>query len=400
MACRLGGEARNDSVFSRILTLPYRALQPATTVNESSTAGIIRQETRTRAELTGLRGRLWAEETPPPPNTGKATQTTTITRVYRRAACRGAACAMLLGHLAVGQIDARVAVESLHGCWPGDKCDFACALRNIRASCGDEGVGMVPQSLMLHDGSPVCQWCSDIADDTACGAAYFVDFWQGALGAAAIIRCTWQDEEGTCRGLEPVKCGPRSSPPPPYPPLFSIVAAPPPSVLMLRYADGGGAISAAQPSPPPPATLLNALELRAYRGGQIVANASRVASLTAAHGIKTASGVLASSVVPMLASTMVGEVEHVLVAGEQAAQTQNASLLLFAIPVLSCCCCLALCCLLSRYRRIRVAEDHELESALGSPPGSPRDAAARPEQHKKKLARTVGRGAKHRYEFK
>ena len=169
---------------------------------------------------------------------------------------------------------------------------------------------------------------------------------------------------------------------------------------MLRYADGGGAISAAQPSPPPPATLLNALELRAYRGGQIVANASRVASLTAAHGIETASGVLASSVVPMLASTMVGEVEHVLVAGEQAAQTQNASLLLFAIPVLSCCCCLALCCLLSRYRRIRVAEDHELESALGSPPGSPRDAAARPEQHKKKLARTVGRGAKHRYEFK
>jgi hypothetical protein len=307
---------------------------------------------------------------------------------------------MLLAHWAVGQIDSRVAVESLHGCWPGDKCDFACALRNIRASCGDEGVGMVPHSLMLHDGSP-CQWCADIADDADCGAAYFVDFWQGALGVAAIRRCEWHDEERTCRGfVEPVTCGPRSSPPPPYPPLFSIsVAAPPPPVLMLRYADGGGAISAAQPSPPPPATLLNALELRAYRGGQIVANASRAASLTAAHGLKTASGVLTSSVVPTLASTVVGEVEHVLVAGEQAAQTQNASLLLFAIPVLSCCCCLALCCLLSRYRRIRVAEDDELESALGSAPGSPRDAAARPEQHKQKLARTVGRGAKHRYEF-
>lgn len=306
---------------------------------------------------------------------------------------------MLLAHMAVGQIDSRVAVESLHGCWPGDKCDFACALRNIRASCGDEGVGMVPQSLMLHDGSPVCQWCADIADNAACGAAYFVDFWQGALGVAAIRRCEWHDEEETCRGFEePVQCGPRSSPPPPYPPLFSVsVAAPPPSVLMLRYADG--AISAAQTSPPPPATLLNALELRAYRGGQIVANASRAASLTAAHGVTTASGVLSSTVVPMLASTMVGEVEHVLVAGELAAQTQNASLILFAIPVLSCCCCLALCCLLSRYRRIRVAEDDELESALGSPPGSPRDAAARPGQHKKKLARTVGRGAKHRYEF-
>ena len=58
-------------------------------------------------------------------------------------------------------------VESRLGCWPGDKCDFACALRNIRASCGDEGVGMVPPSLMHHDGSPECQWCSNIADDKA-----------------------------------------------------------------------------------------------------------------------------------------------------------------------------------------------------------------------------------------
>ena len=192
-------------------------------------------------------------------------------------------------------------------------------------------------------------------------------------------------------------CGPRSSPPPPYPPLFSnSAAAPPPSVLMLGYADGGGAISATshlQPSPPPPATLLNALELRAYRGGQIVANASMLASLTAAHGVKTASGVLASSVVPKLTSTVVGEVE-------QAAETQNASLLLLAIPVLSLCCCLALCCLLSRCRRIRVAEDDELEELESSPPGSPHGAAARPGQHKKKLARTVGRCAKHRYEFK
>jgi hypothetical protein len=274
---------------------------------------------------------------------------------------------------------------------------------------------MAPKSLMLHDDNPVCQWCSDIADDAACRAAYFVDFWQGAMGVAAIRRCEWHDEEGTCRAFEEsVMCGPRSSPPPPYPPLFALSAAPPPpSVLMLRYADGGGAISAAQPSPPPPATLLNALELRAYRGGQIVANASRLASLTAAHGVKTASGVLASSVVPKLASTMVGEVEHALVASsvvpkltsivvgdvEQAAEMHNASLLLFAIPVLSCCCCLALCCLLSRCRRIRVAEDDELEELESSPPGSPRDAAARPGQHKKKLARTVGRCAKHRYEF-
>ena len=310
-------------------------------------------------------------------------------------------------------------VESRLGCWPGDKCDFACALRNIRASCGDEGVGMVPPSLMHHDGSPECQWCSDIADDAACRAAYFVDFWQGAMGVAAIRRCEWHDEEGLCRAFEEsVMCGPRSSPPPPYPPLFSnSAAAPPPSVLMLGYADGGGAISATshlQPSPPPPATLLNALELRAYRGGQIVANASMLASLTAAHGVKTASGVLASSVVPKLASTMVGEVEHALVASsvvpkltstvvgevEQAAETQNASLLLFAIPALSFCCCLALCCLLSRCRRIRVAEDDELEELESSPPGSPHGAAARPGQHKKKLARTVGRCAKHRYEFK
>ena len=261
---------------------------------------------------------------------------------------------------------------------------------------------MVPQSLLRHDGgNPVCQWCHDIGTDyAACRAAYFVDFWQGVLGVAAIRRCEWHGEGGACRAfLSSVQCGSRSAPPPPYPPLFSDSfsgAAPLPSVLLLRYTDGSGAtISAAQTSPPSPATLLNKLELRAYRGGQIVANAS----FTAAHGIKTASGVLSSSVVPMLASTIVGEVEHVLqrgAAGELAAQTQNASLLLFAVPLLSCCCCIALCCLLRRYRRIRVAEDDELESALGTPPEDGRSARS---GHRKKLGRNVGRDANHRYEF-
>ena len=302
---------------------------------------------------------------------------------------------------AVAQIDARVAIEAthLHGCWPEDECDFACdhRLRNIRADCGDDGIGMVPQSLMLHDGSPVCQWCAEVADYAACRASYFVDFWLGAGGVAAIRRCEWDGEQGRCRGSpESVQCGPKQSSPPPYPPLFLVSGEAPSTTsggagtsVLLRYA-ASPPTSTTQASPPPSGTLLNALELRAYRGGQIVANASL-----------TASGVLASAVMPMLARIGMGGVEHGLqsgVAGELAAQ--NVSLLLVTLVATgSCFCGLALCCLVSRYRRIRVAEDEELESALGTPPESPRDPAAWRSGYHKKLARTVGRATKHRYEF-
>ena len=54
-------------------------------------------------------------------------------------------------------------------------------------------------------------------------ASYFVDFWMGAQGIAAIRRCVWNEEEEHCRSFpEPLQCGPRWSPPPPYPPIYSV----------------------------------------------------------------------------------------------------------------------------------------------------------------------------------
>jgi hypothetical protein len=299
---------------------------------------------------------------------------------------------------------------ALQGCWPDDKCDFACALRNIRATCGDEGVGLVPPALMHYEGSPVCMWCSDINDAAECKASYFVDFWQGASGVSAIRRCVWSGEDseascqawaqageceknpdfmvsacrascgtGQCKGnAESVRCGSRhpvDSPPPP-PDRITIIE-PPPSLVLPSYH-----------APPAPAGALSS------------GDASTAKLLAAARGVGGAMAVRAARGGGLLINATVAGVRAVT-AGAVDSQVLDGVLLspdisLFltaAVALSTFCCCFAAyysCCL----RRRRRDEDDDDDD-------DDEDEGDEEEADAMRLAARMprGGGCNHKYEF-
>jgi len=146
----------------------------------------------------------------------------------------------------------------------GDQCAFACTLRNIRAECDDpdamKQARKVSPLLMNRPrdsaaGEPVCQWCAEVESRAPCEESFFVDFWQGAVGVAAVRRCEWTVpcEPGerppcnalpVCRAAEAsVNCGPSPHLHKPSPPPLSSPPPPPPSPPLPRPPP---------PQPPPP----------------------------------------------------------------------------------------------------------------------------------------------------
>ena len=92
---------------------------------------------------------------------------------------------------------------------PGDPCDATCAARrNIRAGCAREmnglrqdpasGCALVEARPAAQRHGKACLWCTQLPDEAACDAAFFVDLWLGETRVPAVRRCAWDAATGTC----------------------------------------------------------------------------------------------------------------------------------------------------------------------------------------------------------